>query len=91
MAEFKADNFYAGSGLDRATHLRGDRSWLEQDVLVFARSFRALRINAIRSSLLSGVALGKRLATAGGSPDRIKKVWRRRISTGGSSGGRAQA
>ena len=60
-------------------------------MLVFARSFRALRINAIRSSLLSGVALGKRLATAGGSPDRIKKVWRRRISAGGSSGGRAQA
>ena len=25
----RGDNFYAGSGLDRATHLRGDRAWLE--------------------------------------------------------------
>jgi NAD+ diphosphatase len=29
MADISGGNFYAGSGLDRATHLRGDRAWLE--------------------------------------------------------------
>jgi NAD+ diphosphatase len=28
MADHSNGNFYAGSGLDRATHLRGDRAWL---------------------------------------------------------------
>ena len=29
MADLIAANFYAGSGLDRASHLRGDRDWVE--------------------------------------------------------------
>jgi len=29
MADTNGANFYAGSGLDRASHLRGDRAWVE--------------------------------------------------------------
>ena len=29
MADLIAANFYAGSGLDRASHLRGDRDWVK--------------------------------------------------------------
>lgn len=58
----------------------GDESWLEQDVLVFEPTLRAIRINTIRSSLLTGVGLGRRAVAAAGTQDRIKKVWRRRLA-----------
>lgn len=57
----------------------GDRSWLEEDVLLYARRFRPAFINIVRTSLLglnsAGMALGRRT----GILSRIKNWWRSRL------------
>ena len=51
----------------------GDTAWEEADVLLFAPTFRAARINAIRTS----VVLGTRLAKRALGPERVGQLKRR--------------
>ncbi len=60
----------------------GSHSWDEQDILIFAPTFRAARINAARTSILATDLLARQVLTATGMTDRIKKRWRRRLSEG---------
>jgi hypothetical protein len=57
----------------------GDRSWLEEDVLIYARRLRPAFINVVRTSFLglnsAALALGKRT----GVLSRIKNWWRSRL------------
>ena len=57
----------------------GDRSWFEEDVLIYARRVRPTFINAVRTSFLglnsAALALGKRT----GVLSRIKNWWRSRL------------
>lgn len=74
-------------GLGDAEYKRrfGDSSWEEQDVVVFSPSFRAQRIHAVRSMLLAGVGVGRRVGERGATGARVKKAWRRRIATAGNA------
>jgi hypothetical protein len=74
-------------GLGDAEYKRrfGDSSWDEQDVVVFSPSFRAQRIHAVRSVLLAGVGVGRRIGERGSAGARVKKAWRRRIATTGNA------
>lgn len=56
--------------------------WAEQDVVVFAPTFRALRTNAVQTSILGLDLLAKRALAATGLTDRIKKRWRRSMTDG---------
>ncbi len=60
----------------------GTRSWEEQDVLLFAPTAKGFRTNAIRSSVLTAVAGGKRVLTRNDRVDRLKRTWRDRLSRG---------
>jgi hypothetical protein len=57
----------------------GDRSWHEEDVLIYARRPRPIMINLVRTALLgvnaAALALGKRT----GVLSRIKNWWRSRL------------
>jgi hypothetical protein len=54
----------------------GNDGWTEQDVVVFAPTSRALRINATQTSILALDLLAKRTLAATGMTDRVKKLWR---------------
>ena len=54
--------------------------WAEQDVVVFAPTFRGLRTNAAQTSILGLDLLAKRALAAIGLTDRIKKHWRRSMT-----------
>ena len=60
----------------------GTRRRAEQDVHLYAPSFRGLRVNAVRSGLLGASALGRRLLGGEGLA-RLKRGWRKRLSGGG--------
>lgn len=62
----------------------GTRSWDEQDVHLFAPTAKGFRTNAIRSSLLTGVAGSTRLLERNDALGRIKRGWRDRLSRGTS-------
>ncbi|MGH3072198.1 MAG: GNAT family N-acetyltransferase [Gaiellaceae bacterium] len=61
----------------------GTRSRFEQDVHLFAPSFKGLRTNIVRSGLLAGTNGGRRLLERSDALDRIKRGWRERLSRGG--------
>ena len=62
----------------------GTRTWLEEDVLVFAPTLRAMRINLVRSSLLAGVDGASRVLARTDAVERLKRAWRRRLSRPGA-------
>jgi CelD/BcsL family acetyltransferase involved in cellulose biosynthesis len=55
--------------------------WQETDVLVFAPTFRAARINATRTAILRSAALARRALERLGVEQRLKRAWRRRLSS----------
>jgi CelD/BcsL family acetyltransferase involved in cellulose biosynthesis len=63
----------------------GNESWEEEDVLVFAPTFRGLRVNAVRTGLAAAVALARGAAARTGLAARLKRRWRRRLSSGATS------
>jgi hypothetical protein len=54
-------------------------SHLERELVVFAPTFRGLRINAVRTPILGGVLLARRVLDAGGLTDRVRTGWRGRL------------
>jgi CelD/BcsL family acetyltransferase involved in cellulose biosynthesis len=65
----------------------GNESWEEADVLVFAPTPRAVRINLVRTAVNEATRLAKR-ALGGERADRIKKRWRERLARREVSAGR---
>ncbi len=58
----------------------GTDSWEEEDVLIFAPTFRGIRINATRTAVVGAASLVKAVATKTGIAPRLKKRWRRRLA-----------
>jgi hypothetical protein len=54
-------------------------SHLERELVVFAPTFRGLRINAVRTPILGGALLARRFLDAGGLTDRVRTGWRGRL------------
>jgi CelD/BcsL family acetyltransferase involved in cellulose biosynthesis len=54
-------------------------SELERDLVVFAPTLRGLRINAVRTPILGGALLARRVLDAGGLTDRVRTGWRGRL------------
>jgi hypothetical protein len=54
----------------------GNEHWEEEDVVVFARSFRGLRVNATRNAILGSASAARRVLTTTGLTDKVKKRWR---------------
>lgn len=59
-------------------HFSGE-SYEELNVLVFAPTLRARRINVVRTAVLGAALVARRLLDATGSTDRLKGVWRARL------------
>jgi Acetyltransferase (GNAT) domain len=59
----------------------GTESWEEQDVVIFRRSPRGLALNAARAGITGAVNAAKRLL-GGERVGRLKRAWRRRLSSG---------
>jgi CelD/BcsL family acetyltransferase involved in cellulose biosynthesis len=57
----------------------GSEDWRERNLLVFARTFRARRINLVRTAILGSTGLARRAVDAAGLTDRIKSGWRGRL------------
>ena len=60
----------------------GTRCRWEQDVHLFARSLRGVRVNALRSGLTAAAAGGRKALSRGDALDRLKRGWRDRLSRG---------
>jgi CelD/BcsL family acetyltransferase involved in cellulose biosynthesis len=60
----------------------GSASWSEADVLLFAPTFRGLRINLTRTAVLGASRLAKGVLERAGLAAALKKRWRRQL--GGS-------
>jgi CelD/BcsL family acetyltransferase involved in cellulose biosynthesis len=56
-----------------------DTSWLEEDVLVFGPSLKALRSNLGRTAVLGAGEVGRRLLAKGDAVARTKRWWRDRL------------
>jgi CelD/BcsL family acetyltransferase involved in cellulose biosynthesis len=60
-----------------------DRGWPEEDVLVFARSWKGVRANTARTAVLGIGRVGRRvLRGRGDSVSRVKRWWRDRLRSG---------
>jgi CelD/BcsL family acetyltransferase involved in cellulose biosynthesis len=60
-----------------------DRSWLEEDVLVFSSSWKGVRANVSRTAVLGVGRLGRRaLRGRSDSVRRVKRWWRDRLRSG---------
>ena len=57
----------------------GDRSFLEEDVLVFAPTFKGMRANLTRSAVGGAAALARRTLRDSGAVARVKRRWRDRL------------
>jgi CelD/BcsL family acetyltransferase involved in cellulose biosynthesis len=73
-----------GFGDAEYKRLFGDRNWAEEDVLVYAPSARAIRINLLRTLVL-GLAAGARAVAGNRLIDRVKRRWRARLAAGNGS------
>ena len=60
----------------------GDRSWQEHDVAVFSPSAKAMGVHSVRSTLLTGVGVGRYVVQESGRVDRVKRAWRRKVAAG---------
>jgi CelD/BcsL family acetyltransferase involved in cellulose biosynthesis len=54
----------------------GNESWEERDVLLYAPSFRAARINVARTAVLATAAVAREGLTRLGLLERVKRRWR---------------
>jgi Acetyltransferase (GNAT) domain len=63
----------------------GDRSWEEEDVLLYAKRLRPMWINLVRTSLLGVNTVGMALGRRTGALSRIKNWWRNRLRAAPSS------
>jgi hypothetical protein len=63
----------------------GNECYQEGDVLVFAPTFRATRINLTRTGISSSVSLAKRGLAHTGLLGLVKQRWRRRLAANGQS------
>jgi CelD/BcsL family acetyltransferase involved in cellulose biosynthesis len=61
-----------------------DRSWLEEDVLVYAGSWKGVRTNVGRTAVLGTAKLGQRALRDRDSVMRVKRWWRDRLRSGES-------
>jgi CelD/BcsL family acetyltransferase involved in cellulose biosynthesis len=61
----------------------GNESWEEEDVLIFAPTFRGIRINATRTAVVGAARLARAAATRTGLAPRLKRRWRRRLAARG--------
>lgn len=68
-----------GSGDAAYKHQFGSDTWSEKDVLVFAPTFRAVAINAVRTSVQAADLGARRALQKAGSGDRVKTLWRSRL------------
>jgi CelD/BcsL family acetyltransferase involved in cellulose biosynthesis len=57
----------------------GNESWEEEDVLLFAPTFKGVRVRAVRMAVASMVGVAKR-ALGGERAEKLKKEWRRRLA-----------
>jgi CelD/BcsL family acetyltransferase involved in cellulose biosynthesis len=62
----------------------GDDSWLEEDVLVWARRPRPIRLNATRTVLLAADRAARSLLGRRGLLARVRRLWRDRAREGRS-------
>ncbi|MGH3013321.1 MAG: GNAT family N-acetyltransferase [Gaiellaceae bacterium] len=62
----------------------GDESWLEEDVLVWARRPRTIRLNATRTLLLAADRSARSLLRRRRLLGRARRLWRTRATGGGS-------
>jgi CelD/BcsL family acetyltransferase involved in cellulose biosynthesis len=60
----------------------GNESWLESDVLVFAPSFKAARVNLTRTAIAGSADVAKRTLDRLGVLDSVKRRWRGRLASG---------
>jgi CelD/BcsL family acetyltransferase involved in cellulose biosynthesis len=58
----------------------GNESWTEADVLLFAPTVRAVRINLTRSAVGGAARLGRAALTRAGVASRLRQRWRRRLT-----------
>jgi CelD/BcsL family acetyltransferase involved in cellulose biosynthesis len=58
----------------------GSDSWEEEDVLIFAPSFRGVRINATRTAVAGAAQLTRAVAAKTGLAPWLKRRWRRRLT-----------
>ncbi len=59
-----------------------NESFEERNLLVFAPTFRGLRINAVRTGVLGAGRLARVALDAGRLTDRVRSGWRRRLRVG---------
>ena len=66
-------------GLGDAEYKRhfGDESWVEDDVLIFARRRRPVTVNLARSGVLTASRAGKAGLAKSGNLDAVRRRWRR--------------
>ncbi len=58
----------------------GSENWLEHDVLIFASSPRAVRVNVVRTAVLGADALARRILGRRNLVSRLKRRWRNRLA-----------
>jgi hypothetical protein len=72
-----------GSGDAAYKHQFGSDTWSEKDVLVFAPTFRAVGINAVRTAVQTADLGARRVLQKVGSGDKVKTLWRSRLRGSG--------
>jgi len=85
IADPAIDTLDYGHGESEYKRRFGSESWEEEDVLIFARTVRGVRINAVRTAIGGAVALGRGVAARTGLGPRLKRRWRRRLARPGST------
>jgi CelD/BcsL family acetyltransferase involved in cellulose biosynthesis len=61
-----------------------DRSWLEEDVLVFGKTRKALTASVGRSAVLGTAKIGRGALRRSNAVSRLKRWWRKRLRAGES-------
>ncbi len=80
IADPTVDVLDYGQGESEYKRRFGSESWEEEDVLIFARTVRGIRMNVVRTSIGGTVALGRGMAARTGLGPRLKRRWRRRLA-----------
>ena len=72
-----------GPGNAGYKHQFGSETWAEQEVLVFAPTLRAIRINGVRTAIHAADLGAKHLLRSAGWGDKVKTRWRSRLRESG--------